>query len=61
VNADPPAPVASPCVDRCCLDDDDVCLGCFRHVQEIIEWSSASTARRLEIRQAARERAAARK
>jgi predicted Fe-S protein YdhL (DUF1289 family) len=52
--------VASPCVDRCCLDDDDVCLGCGRHVREIIEWSGASAERRLAIREAARQRAAAR-
>jgi predicted Fe-S protein YdhL (DUF1289 family) len=51
--------VASPCIDRCCLGDDDVCLGCFRHVNEIIEWSAASTERRLAIRQAAQVRAAA--
>jgi len=53
--------VPSPCVDRCCLDDDDVCLGCGRHVREIIEWSSAGNERRLAIREAAAARAAARK
>ena len=52
--------VTSPCVDRCCLDDDDVCLGCGRHVREIIEWSSAGNERRLAIREAAAARAAAR-
>lgn len=56
----PLAPVASPCVDRCCLDDDDVCLGCGRHVQEIIEWGNAANERRLAIREAARARMAAR-
>ena len=56
----PAATVPSPCVDRCCLDDDDVCLGCGRHVREIIEWSSADSERRLAIREAAAKRAAAR-
>jgi len=32
------AEVASPCVRNCCLDDDDVCLGCFRHMDEILAW-----------------------
>ena len=30
--------IASPCVRNCCLDEDDVCLGCFRHVDEIMQW-----------------------
>ena len=29
---------ASPCVRNCCLDEGDVCLGCFRHVDEIMQW-----------------------
>ncbi|MCK5359347.1 MAG: DUF1289 domain-containing protein, partial [Gammaproteobacteria bacterium] len=24
------ATVASPCVDNCCLNEEDVCMGCFR-------------------------------
>jgi predicted Fe-S protein YdhL (DUF1289 family) len=28
----------SPCVRNCCLDEADVCLGCFRHVDEIMCW-----------------------
>ena len=30
----------SPCVRNCCLDDDDMCLGCFRYIQEIMSWQS---------------------
>lgn len=33
--------VPSPCVRNCCLDQDDVCLGCFRTLQEITAWSSS--------------------
>ena len=29
---------ASPCVRNCCLGEDNVCLGCFRHVDEIMQW-----------------------
>lgn len=30
--------VTSPCVRNCCLDEHDVCLGCFRHMDEIMAW-----------------------
>ncbi len=33
--------VESPCVRNCCLDEQDICLGCFRSVTEIIQWASA--------------------
>ncbi|MGB0894500.1 MAG: DUF1289 domain-containing protein [Parashewanella sp.] len=29
----------SPCVARCGLNDDDYCMGCFRHLDEIVAWS----------------------
>ncbi|MFK7885380.1 MAG: DUF1289 domain-containing protein [Gammaproteobacteria bacterium] len=34
------APVASPCVDVCELDARSVCLGCYRHSDEIMAWPS---------------------
>ncbi|MDO9214286.1 MAG: DUF1289 domain-containing protein [Methylococcales bacterium] len=30
----------SPCVRNCCLDNDDICLGCFRSLEEIRQWSA---------------------
>ncbi len=32
----------SPCVRNCCLDEQDICLGCFRSVTEITQWALAS-------------------
>lgn len=32
----------SPCVRNCCLDEQDVCLGCGRTVTEIVGWSHFS-------------------
>lgn len=32
-------PVQSPCIRNCCLDDHDMCLGCFRELEEIKRWS----------------------
>ncbi|MEW6983565.1 DUF1289 domain-containing protein [Colwelliaceae bacterium 6471] len=33
------ATVASPCVRNCCLDNNDICLGCYRHIDEITGWN----------------------
>lgn len=35
-------PVASPCVRICCLDDENVCLGCGRTLDDIRRWSQMS-------------------
>lgn len=32
--------IESPCIGNCCLNTDDVCLGCFRHLDEITSWNS---------------------
>ena len=31
--------IYSPCVRNCCLDNNDICLGCFRSLSEITQWS----------------------
>lgn len=41
--------VASPCVRNCCLDDNDICLGCYRSLSEILRWSEAREDDRREI------------
>lgn len=43
------APVKSPCVRKCTLDDDDVCVGCFRNIEEICAWGGASNEQRQQI------------
>lgn len=50
----------SPCVRNCCLDQQDICLGCGRHIDEIIEWHSADVHRRTQILQLAQARLAQR-
>jgi len=32
----------SPCVRNCCLDEDNICLGCFRSIEEIMRWANAT-------------------
>jgi uncharacterized protein len=34
-------PMSSPCIRNCCLNEEDVCLGCFRSLLEIIGWADA--------------------
>ncbi len=41
----------SPCVRKCTLDQDDICVGCFRSIDEICAWGGASDTRRREILQ----------
>lgn len=53
--------VESPCVRNCCLDQDDICLGCFRHLNEIIAWGNASAQVRLAILERCAQRREARK
>ncbi|MGR9046520.1 MAG: DUF1289 domain-containing protein [Gammaproteobacteria bacterium] len=49
-------PIPSPCVGNCCLDNDDVCLGCFRHLEEIKKWGLVNDKERLTIIQRAERR-----
>jgi uncharacterized protein len=46
----------SPCVRNCCLDDDLVCLGCFRTIEEIKDWSIVDDQQRRLILQNALRR-----
>ena len=48
--------VVSPCVSNCCLDDEDVCLGCHRTLDEILRWSAASNEQKIEIINQAKQR-----
>jgi uncharacterized protein len=52
--------VASPCVRTCCLDDDDVCIGCGRALAEIVAWGTADDPTRRAILERSRERVARR-
>ncbi len=29
----------SPCIASCKLNADKICLGCFRHIEEIVDWN----------------------
>ncbi|MAD44854.1 MAG: DUF1289 domain-containing protein [Oceanospirillaceae bacterium] len=40
---------SSPCVRNCCLDHDDVCLGCFRTLEEIRGWLASDNTEKENI------------
>lgn len=33
-----PSEPANPCIRNCCLDANEVCLGCHRTLKEILDW-----------------------
>ena len=39
----------SPCVRNCCLNENDICVGCYRSLSEIIGWRDKSESQREEI------------
>lgn len=51
-----PQEVASPCISVCELDEQEICLGCGRSLQDIADWSAASDSQRQQILETARVR-----
>ena len=41
--------IPSPCINRCILNEDLVCTGCFRSVDELGGWRSKSEEEKIEI------------
>ncbi|WP_286233839.1 DUF1289 domain-containing protein [Thalassotalea sediminis] len=39
----------SPCIRKCCLNDVDICLGCGRHVDEIVSWSKYTNEQKYQV------------
>jgi uncharacterized protein len=49
-------PVPSPCKDDCCLNNDNICLGCFRSLAEIAHWQQMDNSMRLAVLRLAEKR-----
>ena len=47
----------SPCISVCLLDDNDICVGCYRSADEIADWFMADPDGKREILSLARKRA----
>lgn len=48
--------IYSPCIRKCCLDNDDICLGCFRALNEIITWTQIDDTTHLQLLEKAKIR-----
>jgi len=46
----------SPCISVCALDENDICMGCYRSANEITDWFLASDDEKREILARVRER-----
>ena len=46
----------SPCISICALDENDICMGCYRSAQEITDWFMASDEEKRQILVRVRER-----
>ncbi|MGJ0515880.1 MAG: DUF1289 domain-containing protein [Methylomicrobium sp.] len=42
-------PLVSPCIRCCCLDRNNLCVGCFRTLDEITGWTKMDPAARAAI------------
>ena len=48
--------VTSPCVSVCALNEEDICIGCYRSAGEITRWCLMSDDEKREVLAAAAER-----
>ena len=51
-----PNEIASPCVSICALNEDDVCVGCYRTSDELTRWWGMTNAEKLTTIELAKER-----
>lgn len=49
-------PTNSPCIRKCCLDKKDICVGCFRSLDEILNWTKVDDATRQQFLKNAQQR-----
>jgi predicted Fe-S protein YdhL (DUF1289 family) len=46
----------SPCIAICALDENDICVGCYRSAVEITDWFMADAEQKRDVLRRARER-----
>ncbi|MDU0355939.1 DUF1289 domain-containing protein [Paraglaciecola aquimarina] len=46
----------SPCIGNCCLDEKDMCLGCFRMLDDILQWSASADEQKQRVLDACEKR-----
>ena len=53
--------IPNPCIRHCCLDQDDICLGCYRSLDEILRWSQSTNEQKQNILDVCAQRKSERK
>ena len=48
--------VEQPCVRKCCLNDEDVCLGCFRTFDDMLVWNTSTQSQKVQMLNNAKKR-----
>lgn len=48
--------INKPCIRRCCLNEEDVCLGCFRTFDDMLQWNKANSTEKMKMLQKAGQR-----
>jgi len=41
--------VITPCIGQCALNDNDICMGCYRSATEITDWINKSEDEKIDI------------
>ncbi|WP_309499881.1 DUF1289 domain-containing protein [Sulfurovum sp.] len=41
--------INQPCIRRCCLNEENICLGCFRTFDDMRQWNKASIEEKQEM------------
>jgi len=56
-----PKPTPSPCVNICSLDENDLCIGCDRHGNEISQWGDYTEQQKKQVWEKIRQRRSGKK
>ncbi len=48
--------IKRPCVKKCCLNEEDICVGCFRSLDDMRKWHKSTDDAKLEMLKVANER-----
>lgn len=48
--------IHKPCIRKCCLNEKDICLGCFRTYNDMLAWRNVSIQDKKEMLQKAEMR-----
>jgi len=50
------ADINKPCIKRCCLNEEEICLGCFRTFNDMLRWNKATIEEKQEMLSIAEKR-----